>query len=116
LHDRGNAAETLGIAAMGTAPVDFLSHRLQHLDHHGGSLLELTDRSDRCLLYETQRKYWQLLNPWHPDGSSQFESVCWHLEALHRDMEAVVNNSRGCCVSLGAAVWARLEGRYFLEQ
>ncbi len=40
----------LGVALIGTAPIHFLSHRLQHLDYHVSSMSELLDTSDAGLL------------------------------------------------------------------
>ena len=105
------SAMTLGVAAVTIAPLDHLSFRLQHLDYHGGSGLELVDRSDRSPLLECQRVYWGLLNSWYADSeSSQLASLCWYFD----DTEYVQTTSMQACVSLAASVWVRLELQYLM--
>jgi hypothetical protein len=55
-----NAAEAsgeLGLATIAVAPLDRLSHRLQHLDHKGGSMQELVDISEHGCLIAAQKEY-----------------------------------------------------------
>ena len=110
LTDPGSAI-TLGVAAITVAPLDHLSFRLQHLDAHGCSGLELVDRSDKGLLFTCQRTYWGLLNSWHTtSGSSQLASQWWLLSSGAGEDEAeVYAASMRACVGLAASVWVRLE-------
>lgn len=114
LHDNvSKAVEELGYAVVAVAPLDLLSHRLQHRDHTGGSVSELIDRSDNGLLLTTQATYWHLLNPWHPDCTSkELEALWWVLEGYGKARDASIADSRAVCLELTAAVWVRLELKY----
>ena len=102
---------TLGVAAVTIAPLDHLSFRLQHLDHQGGSCLELVDRSDGSPLLECQRAHWGLVNSWYANAeSSQLASLCWYFD----DATHVQTIGMQACVGLAASVWVRLELQYLM--
>jgi hypothetical protein len=69
--DAEDNPRTWGLALLASAPIEHLSNRLQHLDScAGGSLLELTDLSERGCLARCQRAYWEMSNPWEPSTHS----------------------------------------------
>lgn len=110
LSEGTQAAETLGIALLGTAPLDQLSHRLQHLDYHRGSICELITSSREGLLKHTQISLWQVANPWHESPKSDELSALWRsLRATGSNMEHITDLARATCVGLAAAVWCRFE-------
>jgi hypothetical protein len=113
LTQEKQAAECLGIALIGVAPLDSLSHRLQHLDYNRGSLKELMDATSKGVLAKTQTRLWQILNCWHKSSHSAFlPALQWHLEARGANAQDVAKTARATCVGLAAAVWARLELKY----
>ena len=88
------------MALLGTAPLDFLSHRLQHLDATRGSLSELLDNRSSGLLRTVQRRFWKLLNP---DGHhGELYTLEWWATYDLSDI------GRSTVVGLAAAVWVRL--------
>jgi hypothetical protein len=93
----------LGMALIGTGPLDFLSHRLQHLDTTRGSLFELIDPSSRGLLMSIQKWFWRLCNSWHEDSGGELAALEWWAGCNLDD------DARATLVGLSAAVWARLE-------
>ena len=95
----------LGISLLGTAPLDFLSHRLQHLDCEGGSIRSLLDNRFTGLLKTIQTWFWRLGNSWHfPEGGELTTLEWW----AGRDLQ---DRGRSTFVGLSAAVWGRLELR-----
>ena len=110
----GATAKTLGLANICIGPIDYLSHRLQHLDVHGGSCLELIDPTSKGLMLQTQQALWELFNDWFVSSrSSHLASLRWVLAGRHEvDAGDMVADARGACVGLAAAVWARLELKY----
>jgi hypothetical protein len=58
VDNAAEACEELGLAAIAVAPLDRLSHRLQHLDFKGGSMEELVDTSKHGCLIVAQKEYW----------------------------------------------------------
>ncbi len=93
----------LGLALLGAAPLDFLSHRLQHLDYNRGSMAELLDASSDGLLLSTQRWFWRLLNTWSFESKQELEALKWWAGSPIDDL------ARSTFVGLAAAVWCRLE-------
>jgi hypothetical protein len=113
LSSGGSAKLTLGSAVISTAPVDALSNRLQHLDHAGGSMLELTDPREGGALAKCQRSLWEIANPW---AESERDGCCpalwWHLRhSLDEGIEPI-GFCRAKTIGLAAAVWCRLELRF----
>jgi hypothetical protein len=110
LSDERAAIELLGVALLGVAPLDQLSHRLQHLDFHRGSLAELSDFSAKGVLRVSQVHLWQICNPWFDSERNRFlPALQWHLEARGSNADLVLNSVRSTCVGLAASVWSRLE-------
>ncbi len=95
--------QVLGMALLGSAPLDFLSHRLQHLDYNRGSLAELVDSSQRGLLIGVEQWFWQMLNPGPTTSFQELRTLKWWLGSDIDDF------ARGCLVELAAGVWCRLE-------
>jgi len=92
----------LGLALAGTGPLDFLSHRLQHLDLRGGNFSVLLDDSAAGILKTVQRSFWLLQNPWHTDGTAEVQTLEWW---AGRDLQ---DASRSTMLGLSASIWSRL--------
>ena len=96
---------------MASTPLEKVSSRLQHLDSSSGSAKELV--MPKSLLHQCQTHLWQILNPW------QESQYCKHLKALWKVVsergalwDGFVAEARGSVMSIGGAVWARLEVRF----
>jgi len=97
----------MGVALVGTAPLDYLSHRLQHMDYKRGSMRELLDNSAEGLVACVHRWYWELAAPlYESESSGDFSAVEWWTGQCIADVR------RSTCVGLDAAVWCRLELKY----
>ena len=104
------APRTFAFALVGAAATDYLSYRLQHLGFGGGAMQELTDDGHKGLLFQTQARYWELLNPWKDSiGAADARVVTWHLKH-YQDFD-FVDEFRGICLGMAAAVWRRLQLR-----
>lgn len=56
---------------------------------------------------------WEILNPWKESARSEhLACLFWYLEGFGADRNAVMDEARSACVSLAAALWARLQVRY----
>ena len=93
----------LGMALIGTGPLDFLSHRLQHLDSQRGSLAELLDSGCDGLLMSVQQWFWRLCNTWSDASTGELAALEWW---AGRSLE---DDARATVVGLSAAVWCRIE-------
>ncbi len=96
-------ATDLGMALLGTAPIDYVSHVLQHLDSEQGSFAELLTKKADGLLFSTQRKFWLSENAWFQEGAGDLSTLEWWTGCDLRD------SARSTLVGLSAAVWCRLE-------
>jgi hypothetical protein len=104
-------ADLLGMAVIGTAPVDHMSLRLQHLDHTQGSMRELVDQRPQGLLPTAQHHLWQILNTWRAsDRSGQLATLEWLMKSLSADAD-LTDSARATCTGIAAAVWTRLQLR-----
>jgi hypothetical protein len=105
--EEDQSPETVCLAALATIPIDKLSARLQHLDHCGGSLAELTQ--EHGLLEQCQKQYFSLLQglyPTHPDmRDRRFEALDQHLSSP----AGFASRVRGIVLRLAAMVWGRME-------
>jgi hypothetical protein len=102
-----SCARSLAIASVGTAPLDKLSSRLQHLDSVGSACAELS--MPRGVLYTCQTHLWSLLNDW----SLMRHSDKWQVVVSHLgDAATLQQESRLALLSISGHVWSRLELRY----
>ncbi len=98
------AGRVLGVALIGTAPLDYISNRLQHLDYETGCMAELL--SPTGLIIATQKWCWDLANRWSPSAlSGDFAALSWWLD----DDAGMCDSTRDTCCGLAAAVYCRLE-------
>jgi len=117
-HSRQDTLQTLLVALLVTAPVDRLSSRLQHLVNRTGNILGTAGLASAgggaggalaaCLA--CQRHLWGLVNGWD-DSCPQavlVNAVKHHLGHTASSHDAL----RAAALSVGAAIWARLEVLY----
>ena len=106
----------IGVATLTTEAVDYLSARLQHLDHTSEAMIELIAKDS--LLDECQEQLWSTLNTWSPSEHSmklqavvddlsvnlvdfdflevrRFGVVCYYIDASHRGGVAISCMSSG---------------------
>ncbi len=91
------------MALVGTGPLDFLSHRLQHLDCEEGSFISLLDDRTDGLLPSIQQWFWRLGNAWNDPDGGEVRALEWWSGRDLRDL------ARSTLLGLSSAVWCRLE-------
>jgi hypothetical protein len=109
LSDHFSSSSVCHLACVSTFAVDHLSHRLQHLDDVGGSLIELTSTLQNSALDKCQQTLWKLQNPSTPSEFSGILPAIWWHQEVHpsADKDKFIDESRGVLTGMGAAAHAR---------
>ena len=111
-HAQPDCGRELLCAVITTTPCDLLSHRLQHLDHFGGSLSELVDRRPGNLLTKCQRTLWDITHWALPtERSGDVPALLW-LDATGSSAENTVDKVNAMSAGLGATVFIRIEKKF----
>ena len=93
-----HVVETLGIALLGSEPVDKISARMQHLDKEMSSLRELV-RPDGPLV-QGQAHYWALLNPESASVHAQkIPAILRYVPEHHKEAASARLRTKVCSTS-----------------
>ena len=112
IMDQPDTTEAWSIGLFATEPADHLSARVQHLDTCGYGPKELV--APDGLLKTFHMHIWYLVNAWadSTEHSQKLHTLLAHLSGYvgpEFDRQKCYNKFRAFTLTIGAAVWARIE-------
>ena len=106
------------VSMLAMEPLDGLSARLQHLDHHERALAELVDSTSRGALLQMQRHWHAIISDDADACPVTMEVIVAHFDESYFERESICPKvvadfilQKVVCVA--AQAWSRLEGKYF---
>ena len=104
LGDIPKTEQYLMVACMASAPVDRLSARMQHLEHHSHALTELPGLVDEC-----SKHLWLQLNSDKSDNAGKHVHTIIHQFESADLTESTRRTASETTVCIAAQCWARME-------